>query len=784
MSTNKIKTLPWIIILFFSCNSHVQKMNSSNNIIKIIPKPISIAAGDGELNLNSITAITLKHNSKSEEFVAQLFQKFLRPVKWINLSNLEETSPNQIIIDLDPKLPIPHEGYNLSIGENQSIILKASSSSGLYYGFQTFSQICDPKLAIGKPTKTLTIPNCTIFDSPRFSYRGMHLDVSRHFFDIEFVKTYIDMIALHKMNVFHWHLTDDNGWRIEIKRYPKLTEKSAWRVDRRHEPWKEWSPILAGEKATYGGFYTQNEIRDVIKYAADRNIMVIPEIEMPGHTSEVFAAYPELSCKGEFIPVNPGSYWPNVDIFCAGNDDVFVFLENVLEEVADLFPGPYIHIGGDEAEKTHWKTCPKCQARIEDERLKDEHELQSWFIKKIEKFILSKNKKLVGWDEILEGGLAKSATVMSWRGMKGGIESAKAGHDVIMCPTSHCYFDYYQATPETSPEAIGGYTTLKKVYSFNPVPEELSKEESGYILGAQGNLWTEYVQEPERAQYRVLPRMSALSEVLWSGPAAHSYDDFYNRLIHFQNRFDILGWTYAPGSFIVSIQADQKNLGTGFRINLTSEKPGEFIRFTTDGSGPSIDSPRFTKPFSINKTTTVKAALFINEKQAGQTTTKTFHFHKAVGKDVQYTISHKQNYPGAGPLTLVDGLTGNTNYNDGYWQGWEGDNLDVVIDLHTQKKITQITVGLLESHPSWIFVPTHVRVSFSNNSKDFQNEKTIALYDGERNGNPNRKVAKISNIELSSRFIRVQAINRKICPEWHDGTGGGAWIFADEIIVE
>ena len=271
-------------------------MNSSNNIIKIIPKPISIAAGDGELNLNSITAITLKHNSKSEEFVAQLFQKFLRPIKWINLSNLEETSPNQIIIDLDPKLPIPHEGYNLSIGENQSIILKAASSSGLFYGFQTFRQICDPKLAIGKPTKTLTIPNCTIFDAPRFSYRGMHLDVSRHFFDIEFIKTYIDMIALHKMNVFHWHLTDDNGWRIEIKRYPKLTEESAWRVDRRHEPWKEWSPILSGEKATYGGFYTQNEIRDVIKYAADRNIMVIPEIEMPGHTSEVFAAYPELSC--------------------------------------------------------------------------------------------------------------------------------------------------------------------------------------------------------------------------------------------------------------------------------------------------------------------------------------------------------------------------------------------------------------------------------------------------------------------------------------------------------
>jgi hexosaminidase len=277
--------------------------------------------------------------------------------------------------------------------------------------------------------------------------------------------------------------------------------------------------------------------------------------------------------------------------------------------------------------------------------------------------------------------------------------------------------------------------------------------------------------------------MTALSEVLWSGPGAHSYNDFYNRLIHFQNRFDMLGWAYAPGSFIVSIQADQENMETGFRINLTSEKPGESIRFTTDGSEPSIDSPGFNEPFSINKTTTVKTALFMNGKQVGQTTTKTFHFHKAVGKDVQYAISHKQKYPGAGPFTLVDGLTGTTSYNDGYWQGWEGNNLDVVIDLQTIEKITRIEVGLLESQPSWIFLPTHVKVSFSDNGKDFQNERTVALDDGERNGNPNRQVAKIANIEHSSRFIRVQAINRKMCPEWHEGANGMAWVFADEIII-
>ena len=784
LSGSKIKVLTIIILLFSSCVSSVQKMNLSNNTFQIIPKPASVTLRKGKMDLKSITAITLKHNSKSEEFIAQLFQDFLEPVRMIDVSQFKDSESNQIIIDLDLEYPIPHEGYNLSIGENQSIILKAASPSGLFYGFQTFRQICDSKLDAGERPNILTISNCNIVDSPQFRYRGMHLDVSRHFFDMEFVKTYINMIALHKMNVFHWHLTDDNGWRIEIKQYPKLTEQSAWRVDRRQEPWKEWSPIQPDEKATYGGFYTQDEIREVIQYAADRNIMVIPEIEMPGHTSEVFAAYPDLSCKGEFIPVNPGSYWPNVDIFCAGNDDVFIFLENVLEEVVELFPGSYIHIGGDEAEKTYWKTCPKCQKRIKDEGLKDEHELQSWFIKKIENFILLKNKKLVGWDEILEGGLAKSATVMSWRGMKGGIESAKAGHDVIMCPTSHCYFDYYQADPETSPEAIGGYTTLKKVYSFNPVPEELSQKESNFVLGAQGNLWTEYVQEPDLAQYRVLPRMTALSEVLWSGPGKNSYGDFFSRLIHLYDRFDVLGWTYAPGSFVVSIQADQKKIGMGFRVNLTSEKPGQSIRFTIDGSEPSIDSPLFNEPFSINRTTTVKTALFINGKQAGQTTKKTFHFHKAVGKDVQYAISHKQKYSGAGPFTLVDGLTGTTSYNDGYWQGWEADNMDVVIDLQNTEKITQVSVGLLESHQSWIFLPTYVKFSFSDDGKDFQNEKTVALNDGERNGKPNRRVAEISNIGYPSRFIRVQAINRKICPEWHLGGGGKAWIFSDEIVVE
>ena len=784
-----MKTIFSLFLLIIStCQPPHQTPSMLMNKISIIPKPVYTQILSGSFDLMSIKGIILKNGSAEERQIAELFQNLLEPVTVLSISEFIPADLSgvldHIIISLDENYEIPKEGYNLAMGEHHRIELKASSPSGLFYGFQTFRQFCSPELEKGELPENTRIQNCKIVDAPIFGYRGMHLDVSRHFFDIDFVKTYIDMIALHKMNVFHWHLTDDNGWRIEIKKYPELTEKSAWRVDRTHEPWREWSPIQPNEKASYGGFYTQDEIRDVVQYAADRGIMVVPEIEMPGHTSEVFAAYPDLSCKGDTLPVNPGSYWPNEDIFCAGNDDVFTFLENVLGEVIELFPGPYIHIGGDEATKTNWESCPKCQKRITDESLKNEHELQSYFIKRIEKFILSKNKKLVGWDEILEGGLAPSATVMSWRGMKGGIESAKAGHDVIMCPVSHCYFDYYQANPETSPEAIGGFTTLKKVYSFNPIPEELTKEESKFVLGAQGNLWTEYVQTPDRAQYRVLPRMTALSEVLWSGPGQHSYEDFYERLTHLEKRFDVLDWTHAPGSFVVTIQADQKGTGSAFRINLTSEKPGETIRFTLNGSDLSLTSAIFKNPFSIDKTSIVKAGLFIDRKLAGQTSEKTIYFHKAVGKSVTYNIHHKQKYSGAGPLTMVDGLTGTTSFNDGYWQGWESENLDVIIDLGEAEPIEKISFSFLESQRSWIFLPTEVKISFSMDGESFADARSVALMDGENNGKANRIMATIETLNIPSRYLRIQAINRKTCPDWHEGAGGKAWIFSDEIVVE
>ena len=757
-------------------------MNMNNT--SIVPKPTKMVPGIGNTDVALIEKILVSTNDESEIKIARMIQKLLSPVKDLSIEMSQSKTPNSIFVVLNDESDLTNEGYSLAIGDGNTIEIRASSYSGLFYGYQSLRQLCGPELEIGNIPKTSFIPNVDILDAPTFGYRGMHLDVSRHFFDIDFIKTYIDMIALHKMNVFHWHLTDDNGWRIEIDRYPLLAERSAWRVDRTNEPWKEQSPVNDKEKATYGGYYTKEEIREVVEYAASKNIVVIPEIEMPGHTSEVFAAYPELSCKGSLIPVNPGSYWPNVDIFCAGKDEVFEFLENVLDEVMELFPGPYIHIGGDEADKLHWRTCQKCQKRIQNEGLADEHELQSWFIKRIEKFIISNDKKLLGWDEILEGGLAKTATVMSWRGMKGGIESAKAGHDVIMCPTSHCYFDYYQANPETSPAAFGGYTTLKKVYSFNPIPNELSDPEKKHILGGQGNLWTEYVQTPKRAQYRVLPRMSALSEVLWSGPGSNTYDDFYHRLNSLEDRFDVLGWNYAPGSYIVSINVDPSSNNQEHRITLSSEKPGETIRFTLDGSEPTNESKLYGSPIVINGRTMIKAALFINNEQKGKTSEKIVHFSKAIGKRVKYNTIYKARYSGSGPLTLVDGLTGSIAHNDNYWQGWQKENMDVTIDLLNIEKISKVSIGFLESHGSWIFLPTLAIVSFSNDGESFNQKVKIKIDDGIRSGSANRIELESQDLNLSARFIRVEAVNRGVCPDWHPGAGGKTWIFSDEIVIE
>ena len=488
--------------------------------LPIIPLPQKMEYHSGNFVLSSKTVIQSKNTSS---FEALYLKENIKNQTGLELQILAQApkAVSKINLVFDVEGPVESnlkELYDLMI-TSQSVIIKAEYNQGLFYGIQTFLQLIP-----SKNKAEIKIPCIEINDQPKFNWRGMHLDVCRHYFPITFIKKYIDYLAHYKMNTFHWHLTEDQGWRIEIKKYPKLTEVGAWRngsMVGRYDDQKF-------DDIKYGGFYTQEEIKEVVAYALQRHVTIIPEIEMPGHSLAALAAYPELSCTGG--PFEVGKKWGVFDDVYCPKEETFTFLENVLSEVLALFPSEYIHIGGDECPKTRWKSCAHCQKLIKEKGLKDEHELQSYFIQRIEKFVNSKGRKIIGWDEILEGGLAPNAAVMSWRGTEGGIAAAKQKHYVVMTPGSHCYFDHYQGKPENEPLAIGGFTSLEKVYNFNPMPKELDLEEQKYILGAQANVWTEYILTPEQVEYMIMPRMSALAEVLWGTANPENYFDFKTRL--------------------------------------------------------------------------------------------------------------------------------------------------------------------------------------------------------------------------------------------------------------
>ena len=508
--------------------------------ISIIPEPARIQRQSGFFELSGSTRLLISEDLQNYPFLKQFSEK-IRLATGISIPVMvlsEDTDPHgSIVFKLLDSEEFGEEGYRLEVQEER-ISVQASTAAGLYYGMQSLVQLFPVEIesTVPIPLEAWKVPSIRIKDNPRFIWRGMHLDVCRHFFPVSFIKKMLDQMARYKLNTFHWHLTEDQGWRIEIKQYPRLTEIGAWRKETLvgrglNEP--HW---FDGER--YGGFYTQDEIREIVEYAADRFITVVPEIEMPGHSTAALAAYPELSCTGG--PFEVATHWGIFkDVYCAGKETTFRFLEDVLTEVADLFPGRYVHIGGDECPKDRWCDCPQCQARIESESLKDEDELQSYFIKRIEGILEGMGKRLIGWDEILEGGLAPGATVMSWRGMDGGIEAANEGHDVVMTPTSHCYFDYYQGKG-SEPLAIGGYTPVKKVYSFEPIPKDIEINLQHHILGAQANVWTEFITTYRHVEYMVFPRLCALAEVVWSPARVKDFRDFTGRLDAHLRRFAVL----------------------------------------------------------------------------------------------------------------------------------------------------------------------------------------------------------------------------------------------------
>jgi hexosaminidase len=511
--------------------------------VNIIPKPKDVTVNDGFFILNGETSIVADDNDDVMA-VVDFLTGLIQPSTGYNLDVLStDVKNNRIKLTIDKSLTETDGAYHLVV-DKHGVTITAGNAVGLFYGVQSLRQLLPVEIERKdiQKDKEWDIPFVVINDKPAFIYRGLHLDVGRHFFPVSFIKKYIDLLALHKMNVFHWHLTEDQGWGIEIKKYPKLTEVGSIRKE-----------TLVGHYGSdkydgkpYGGFYTQDEVREIVAYAKDRFITVIPEIEMPGHALAALASYPELGCTGG--PYEVATTWGVFpDVYCAGNDEVFHFLENVLTEVMELFPSEYIHIGGDECPKTRWKKCPKCQSRIKKEGLKDEHELQSYFIRRIEKFLNSHGRQIIGWDEILEGGLAPKATVMSWRGEKGGIAAAKEHHDVIMTPGFALYFDHYQADPSTQPLAIGGFTNTKTVYNYYPVPKALDTKEATHILGAQGNVWTEYMKTPEYVEYMAYPRACALAEVDWTPKELKDWDDFVKRMEIHKKRLKELNVNYFDG---------------------------------------------------------------------------------------------------------------------------------------------------------------------------------------------------------------------------------------------
>lgn len=744
--------------------------------INIIPQPVSLNLQQGNFTIDKNTTITFNTAQTELATAAHYLAGQIKNISGATL-RLNHAASKTIQLKLQQTAEIGEEGYLLHITPS-NITITANSKKGIVYGMQTLFQL----LPAIRTNAALEVPCMTVKDYPRFQWRGMHLDVSRHFFGPEFVKKYIDFLAAYKFNTFHWHLTDDQGWRIEIRKYPNLTKTGAWRVDENYLTWGTRPQAKEGEKATYGGYYTQEQVRDIVRYASERNITIVPEIEMPGHSAAAIASYPFLSCEQQRqLPMTGGNYKNISSNYCPGNDSVFTFLQNVLTEVIGLFPSKFIHLGGDEVDKTSWKNCPKCQKRMKEEGLKNEEELQSYFMKRMERFVSSKKRRMIGWDEILEGGLAPGATVMSWRGEQGGIAAAKMGHDVVMTPGTPLYFDHYQGDPATEPLAIGGFNSLKLVYSYDPIPAVLSEKEATHILGAQANLWAEFISSAAHVEYMVLPRMLALSEVVWSPKKDRNWNSFNERLQKHFEVFDQKGLNYSKGNFRVEIKPVAKD--GKLSVMLSTEIYNGEVFYTTDGKDPGIFSTKYTGPVSIDSSLTLKAITGLyGRKMSILPAVQAFAIHKAIGRDVRYTNPLSPYYMADGPNSLTDGIRG-TDIVGKYWHGFSGKDLIATIDLGSNQDVHSISLGCLQSARDWIMMPQWVKFEVSADGNQFTEVRTIP-----NDVSPYEMASTIKDFKAEfptqkARFIRVTAKAIDGLPKGHPGEGKPGWIFADEIMV-
>ncbi len=745
----------------------------------VVPLPKEVkAAKNGNFVLNPYTAIVYPKGEAQMKRNAELLVEYIKESTGLKLTLLTQAPPANAIVLSDRLKHDNAEAYTLRVNDGL-VLIDGASAAGAFYGVQTLRKALP---VVRGDIKGITLPGTDITDWPRFAYRGAHLDVSRHFVGVDSVRRFIDMLALHNINRLHWHLTDDQGWRIEIKKYPLLTKVGSRRAQTviGHNSGKY-------DGKPYGGFYTQKEIKEIVRYAAERHITVIPEIDLPGHMQAALSAYPELGCTGG--PYKVWEQWGVSDnVLCAGNDKVFTFIDDVLAEVAKLFPSQYIHVGGDECPKTQWKKCPKCQARIKAEHLEAdgkhtaEERLQSYVIRHAEKTLSALGRRMIGWDETLEGGLAPGATVMSWRGESGGIEAARQKHDVIMSPNTYLYFDYYQTDDTASePDAIGGYLPIERVYSYEPMPEGLSAAEQKYIVGVQANCWTEYMPTYRQIEYMELPRMAALSETQWCAAGQKDFSQFMQRLQRLTPVYDNKGYNYCRVIYNVVPAYSQDTVRHATLAKLTTFGKAA-IHYTLDGSGPTAASPRYTEPIVIDKDCRLRAAAF---RPSGRTPEvgQDFKFHKAACCPVKLLQPTNSSYTYTGPSLLVDGLYGDMNSRTGRWMGFNDSDLDAVVDFGKPTAFSSVTVRAYVDSSDWIFAPRGFEVLSSEDGKTFASLAAESYPPMEKDDPREIKTYTLTFPAATARYIRVKMLSEHSMPLWHGTNGKPGFLFVDEIEV-
>lgn len=756
------------LFLFFAILTAASCKNEPTPKTGIIPQPNKISYKEGTFLITAETKIVVV-DSKEGRLIAETLQTFLVENFKLNLKITTAPQTNAIQLVLSEEQG-GEEAYGLEVSKT-GVLIHGNSYNGVFYGVQTLKQLLTPKTILKKPALNFV----SIKDAPAFGWRGMMLDVSRHFLATDSVKQVIDILAMHKMNKFHWHLTDGIGWRIQIDKYPELTKKGAWRkVKANKKPWEDFEATYEdGSDDVYGGYYTKDDITEIVTYAAERYIDVIPEIEMPGHSEAALQCYPELSCDGT---ENPG-------VYCAGNDVAFEFLQNIIREVAPLFPNEYVHIGGDEVGKDAWLHCTKCKKRMRDEDLASGEELQSYFVKRMEKFVNAQGKKLLGWDEILEGGLPQRATVMSWRGFHGGIEAANAGHDVVMSPGSPLYFDHNQGKSEFEPPSWGGYNNLLKVYNFNPVPTDIEADKRHHILGGQANLWTEQVKSLSHIQYMMLPRLSALSEALWTNTDQKNEQQFIKKIaIHF-DRLTALDYTFAESSLSPDYEVSYDKINKEFVLELQNELGVYDISYTLDGTTPTLSSAVYREPIRYTTPIDLAAQTLRNGAPIGFPLKKTFSTGSSDTYTIAYTNPYNESYRGGGDFALFDNRFASQRGDDPNWQGLPQKDFEVAIDLGEANSVSYIGLNFFQHiGATSVMLPTEVMIAISENGTDYTTVFT-KLLETIKGRDPIIKRIEADFEKQNVSFIKISAKNRGQLPEWHIRSGD-AWLFVDEVTIK